>query len=248
MHARPERLNAAVAWLFMAGSACFVLGSVPAYLDAVGGPVDGVTYVIGSIFFTSASFGQLVEAHTPAMTTVDEDSQHRRAPVRLLGWAPHDRSWLAAALQFPGTLCFNVSTVAALTHNATAAEANRYVWRPDLYGSVLFLVSSTYAVLAVSARLLTFEPRSFPWRIAWLNLVGSVLFMASALASYVVPSTDAVVNARVAVAGTFLGAACFLVGAALMLPAWRRAVAPARPAGSRDSTRSDSTRSDSTPP
>ena len=232
MKARPERLNATVAWLFMLGSACFVLGSVPAYVNAVGGPVDGVTYVIGSIFFTSASFGQLAQVQTPAMTAVDEDSQHRRAPVRLLGWAPHDRNWLAAALQFPGTLCFNVSTVAALTHDATAAEANRYVWRPDLYGSVLFLASSTYAVLAVSQRFLTFRPRSFPWRIAWLNLVGSVLFMASALASYVVPSTDAVLNTRVAVAGTFFGALCFLVGAALMLPAWRRAV-PTRP---RDST------------
>jgi hypothetical protein len=49
--------------------------------------------------------------------------------------------------------------------------------------------------------------------------------MASALASFVVPSTDALLGAHVAVAGTFWGAACFLVGAALMLPAWRRAVA-----------------------
>lgn len=228
MKARPERLNATVAWLFMSGSACFVLGSVPAYLDAVGGPVDGVTYVIGSVFFTSASFGQLLQAQTPAMTAVDEVSQRRRAPLRLVSWAPHDRNWLAAALQFPGTLCFNVSTVAALTHNATAAEANRYVWRPDLYGSVLFLASSTYAVLAVSQRLLAWEPRSFPWRIAWLNMVGSILFMASALASYVVPSSDSALNARIAVAGTFFGAVCFLVGAALMLPAWRRAL-PARP-------------------
>lgn len=230
MQARPERLNATVAWLFMVGSACFVLGSVPAYVNAVGGPVDGITYVIGSVFFTSASFGQLLQAQTPAMTNADEANQHRRAPVRLVGWAPHDRSWLAAAIQFPGTLCFNVSTIAALTHNATAAESNRYVWRPDLYGSVLFLASSTYAVLAVSQHFLTLEPRSFPWRIAWLNMVGSILFMASALASYVVPTTDAVLDARVAVAGTFFGALCFLVGAALMLPAWRRALLPARSA------------------
>ena len=42
----------AIAWLFMVGSACFVLGSVPAYLNAVGGWVDGVTYFVGSLFFT----------------------------------------------------------------------------------------------------------------------------------------------------------------------------------------------------
>jgi hypothetical protein len=42
-----------------------------------------------------------------------------------------------------------------------------------------------------------------------------------------VPSTDELLGAHLAVAGTFWGAACFLVGAALMLPAWRSAVTPA---------------------
>jgi len=224
MTARPERLNASIAWLFMVGSACFVLGSVPAYLNAVGGWVDGITYVVGSVFFTSASYAQLVQAQSPAMTHVDEVTQHAPAPVRLLGWLPHDRNWLAAAIQFPGTLFFNLSTMAALSHNATAAEADRYVWRPDLFGSVLFLVSSAIGVLAVSRRFFSMQPRSMPWRIAWVNLLGSVLFMASAVASYVVPSTDEQLGAHLAVAGTFWGAVCFLVGAALMLPAWRRAL------------------------
>jgi len=201
---------------------------VPAYLNATGGWVDSVTYVVGSVFFTSASYCQLVQAQSPATTAVDAASQYQRVPVRLRGWRPSDRNWLAAAVQFPGTLAFNVSTAAALTHNATAAESDRYVWRPDSVGSVLFLVSSAYAVLAVSRSFLSFEPRSFPWRIAWVNMLGSVLFMASAVASYVVPSTDAALSSHLATAGTFWGALCFLVGAALMLPAWRRAVAPAR--------------------
>ena len=227
MTVRPARLNAAIAWLFMVGSACFVLGSVPAYLDAVGSWVDGITYVVGSLFFTTASYFQLVQAQSPATTDVDRASQHMPVRARLRGWLPHERNWLAAATQFPGTLFFNISTVAALTHNATAAETNRYVWRPDLFGSMLFLVSSAYAVLAVSNRFLSVQPRSVPWRIAWLNMLGSVLFMASALASYVLPSTDELVSTRVAVAGTLLGAVCFLLGAALMFPAWRRALEPA---------------------
>ena len=57
-------------------------------------------------------------------------------------------------------------------------------------------------------------------------MVGSVLFMASALASYVLPSTDEVLSTRVAVAGTLLGAVCFLIGAALMFPAWRQPLVP----------------------
>jgi hypothetical protein len=224
MSVRPARLNTAIAWLFMVGSACFVLGSVQAYAEAVGSWVDGATYFVGSVFFTSASACQLVQAQSPATTGVDAATEQRPAPVRLLAWCPHDRSWLAAATQFPGTVFFNISTFAALTHNATAAEADRYVWRPDLYGSVLFLVASAYGILAVSGRFLAVDTGSLPWRIAWVNMLGSVLFMASALASYVLPATDEVLSTRLSVTGTLLGAVCFLVGAALMLPAWRRAV------------------------
>ena len=228
MTVRPARLNAAIAWLFMVGSACFVLGSVPAYAAAVGGPVDGITYFVGSIFFTSASLCQLVQSQSPATTGVDAVGQHVPAPVRLWAWLPHDRNWLAAATQFPGTLFFNMSTFAALVHNTGASEQDRYVWRPDLFGSVLFLVSSAFGILAVSGRFLRMDTASLPWWIAWVNMLGSVLFMASALASYVLPTSDEVLDTRLAVAGTLFGAVCFLVGAALMLPAWRRALAPAR--------------------
>jgi hypothetical protein len=220
MAMRPTFLNAVVAWLFIIGSACFVLGSVPAYLDAVGGVADGVTFVVGSIFFTAASLGQLLQAQTPAMTSPDPSQRETPARLRLWSWRPHDRNWVAAATQFPGTLFFNVSTTAALTHNMTAAEEDRRVWRPDLFGSTLFLVASAVAILAVSHGTRD-DPRfRLPRRIAWLNMLGSVLFMASALASYVLPRSDDVLSTRVAVAGTLLGAVCFLIGAMLMFPAW----------------------------
>ncbi len=169
---------------------------MPAYLNAVGGWVDGITYFVGSVFFTSASYCQLVQAQSPATTGVDTAGQHVPVPAQRWGWLPHDRGWMAAATQFPGTLFFNISTFAALTHNATAAEADRYVWRPDLFGSILFLVASAYGILAVSRSFLALEPASVPWRIAWVNMLGSVLFMASALASYVLPSTNEVVDTR----------------------------------------------------
>jgi hypothetical protein len=223
MAVRPVGLNAAIAWLFSIGSALFVLGSVPAYLDAVGTTADSVTYFAGSIFFTSASFSQLLQAQTPAMTEVDADSQYQRAPVRVRAWLPHDRNWLAAVTQFPGTLFFNISTFAALAHNLTAQQQDRRVWRPDFYGSTLFLISSAFAILAVG-RFLSFRPRNLPWWIAWLNMIGSILFMASALASFVLPATGELINSRDSIIGTLLGAACFLCGAILMLPAWRHAV------------------------
>ena len=225
--ARPIVLNWAIAWLFIIGSALFALGSVPAYINAVGTTADSVTYFVGSIFFTAASFTQLLQAQTPAMTTVDADSESTRAPVRLWAWLPQDRNWLAAITQFPGTLFFNVSTLAALAHNATAQQQDRRVWRPDAYGSTLFLVSSVFAILAVG-RFLSFQPRSFPWYIAWLNMIGSIFFMISALASYVLPSTGELINSSVSIAGTLLGALCFLGGAILIFPAWKHAVRAAQ--------------------
>jgi hypothetical protein len=225
---KPATLNAAIAWLFIIGSALFVLGSVPAYVNAVGATADSVTYFVGSLFFTAASFAQLVQAQSPAMTEVDAESQYKSAPVRFKAWLPHDLNWLAAITQFPGTLFFNISTAATLVHNTTAKQEDRRVWRPDLYGSTLFLVASVFAILAVG-RFLSFQPRSYAWCIAWLNMIGSILFMASALASYVLPSTGELINSEVSIVGTLVGAACFLVGAILMFPAWRRAVPAARP-------------------
>ena len=223
MRVRPAGLNSTIAWLFIVGSALFALGSVPAYINAVGTVVDSVTYFVGSIFFTAASFAQLLQAQTPAMTEVDIDSQRDRAPVSLRAWLPHDRNWLAAITQFPGTLFFNLSTGAALLHNATVHQQDRRIWRPDFYGSTLFLVASLFALLALG-RLLSFRPRSFPWWIAWLNMLGSILFMASALASYVLPATGELINSQISLVGTLLGALCFLIGAILMFPAWRMAI------------------------
>jgi hypothetical protein len=223
MAVKPVRLNAAIAWLFIIGSALFVLGSVPAYLEAVGTTADSVTYFAGSIFFTAASFAQLIQTQTPAMTEVDAHSQYARAPIRWTAWMPHDRNWLAAITQFPGTIFFNISTLAALAHNLTAQQQDRRVWRPDFYGSTLFLISSAFAILAVG-RSLSSRARSLPWWIAWLNMIGSILFMASALASFILPATGELINSRTSIIGTLLGAACFLFGAILMLPAWRHAV------------------------
>jgi hypothetical protein len=99
-------------------------------------------------------------------------------------------------------------------------QQDRHVWRPDLYGSTLFLVASVFGVLAVGSLF-----HSVTGAMASLNLLGSVLFMAAALASFVLPSGD-VVDEVVAVAGTLLGALCFLAGAVLMFPAWHTRQTP----------------------
>jgi hypothetical protein len=224
MRAEPARLNSTIAWLFMLGASCFALGTIPAYVRAVGASADAMTFFVGSLFFTSASYCQLLQAQSPGMTGVDGRHQHTRIRAQPWAWRPRDKNWLAAATQFPGTLFFNISTFAATVNNLTAAEADRHVWRPDVFGSVLFLVASAYAISALGVGFWGLRLRVLPWWIAWLNMLGSVAFMASALASFVLPSTDTLLDIPLANAGTFLGAVCFLIAAALMLPAWRASV------------------------
>src|SRR5690606_12861215 len=109
----------------------------------------------------------------------------------------------------------------------------KVVWRPDFYGSVLFLVSSACAILALG-RLLSWRPREYAWWVAWLNMIGSVAFMASAVGAYVIPQTASAVDLSLADRGTLVGAVCFFLGALLAVPAFRQAGEAAQ-AGARDS-------------
>jgi len=130
-------------------------------------------------------------------------------------------------------LFFNLSTGAALLHNATVQQQDRRIWRPDFYGSTLFLVASVFAILAIG-RFLSFRPQNLTWWIAWLNMLGSILFMASALASFVLPATGELINSQISLVGTLLGALCFLIGAILMFPAWRQAIRETSPLSLQD--------------
>ena len=225
MQVRPRRLNTTVAVLFMIGAAGFATGSTPSYASAAGATADALTFFISSLFFTAASFGQLVQSQSPVMAPSGTARDDRPQPVRWLAWRPHDKAWIAAAAQFPGTLFFNATTFWALFQGLTAERYDRVVWRPDFYGSVLFLVSSAYGVAAVG-HVLSWRPRLAGWRIAWLNMAGSVAFMAAALAAYVLPRTGSAISPAWANGGTFAGAVCFFAGAWLAIPAFR-APAPA---------------------
>ena len=170
---------------------------------------------MGSVFFTSAAgLQQLL-----ATGAVPSRGYHPRAAVqwRALRLSPHRAEWWAGTVQFAGTLWFNLSTFHALQSSLTAGQADQQVWRPDAFGSIAFLVASGLAYADVRRPWITWRPRDLGWSIATLNMVGSIAFGISAVASYVL-SDDTLRDAQRANAGTFLGALCFLVGAALLIP------------------------------
>jgi hypothetical protein len=71
--------------------------------------------------------------------------------------------------------------------------------------------------MEISHHYWSFQPRSLSWWIAAINMLGSVLFMVSAVASLVEPG-PVVVNPWMANFGTFAGAVCFFIGAYLLIP------------------------------
>lgn len=181
-----------MALCFLAGSTCFFVGPFPGYASLVGDSADAVTFFVGSILFTAGGALQAVTAF-PERTSQD------------LGRA----SWWAAAIQFAGTLFFNVTTYQALHTALSSPEYNKLVWRPDALGSVCFLVSGVIAYRASPRRGWLPAAGGSGWWEPAVNLLGCILFGISAIAGYLVPSTGSVLDQAAANWTTALGAACF---------------------------------------
>jgi hypothetical protein len=141
-----------------------------------------------------------------------------RQPAEAVWWRPGSHDWWMAVLFMLGTVFFNVSTFTALHHNLTTHQINARVWAPDAFGSVAFLISSELAFAEVGHRWLSFRHRTLSWWIVALNLLGSIAFGASAVASLIEPSSGQEISARLANAGTSFGGLCFFVTALMLLP------------------------------
>lgn len=188
-------------WGFAVGSVFFAVGVIPWYADAVGAVWDAATFFAGSVFFTLAGFIQLALSG-------------RRPPRRSSSRADF-ADWWSAAIQFVGTLLFNLSTGAVLVGAIQSSSTPSTGWRPDAWGSAAFLLSSAVALVAASRRHELWDPDARTAHGTWLNMAGSVAFGISAAGAYVLPATGDVYDLRWLNLGTFVGAVCFFLAAVL---------------------------------
>ncbi|CAM3282363.1 YrhK family protein [Occultella aeris] len=202
-----------LAALFGFGALCFAIGSLPLFFDHVAPGTVATMFFVGSIFFTTAAYLQFHETLTAPAGVLPESRPRRRRPLR---GAPGRIDWWATAVQLVGTVLFNVSTFAATQVDLGEVQERRLIWGPDLAGSVCFLIASWLAYSEVNRGIVPRPDRSVGWRIAALNLVGSVAFGAAAIAARYLRTTDEPANITLVNLGTFVGAICFLVGAALL--------------------------------
>ncbi|TXH43845.1 MAG: hypothetical protein E6Q90_05350 [Actinobacteria bacterium] len=103
------------------------------------------------------------------------------------------------------------------------------VWRPDVVGSALFLISSLIALHPINGALRHALVRGRSKAIVYLNLAGSVFFGISAVGA--LGMGGGVKNNALNNVGTLLGGACFLVASVLLWPR-RTPTAADQPAGS----------------
>jgi hypothetical protein len=218
----PQQLNWWIAVIFALGSSLFILGSVLSLVPplAIAWGLDATTvnavFFAGSIPFTTAAYLQLFQSANAGEFSPHGITQTPRAV--LLGWRPRDIGWLSCALQFLGTLLFNINTFDGMVPGLDWLQQDLAIWAPDVAGSVLFLVSGYLAFIETCHAHFAWRPQSISWWVTFANLLGCVAFMISAVFALVPPDAPGFDAARLAALFTVIGAAGFLIGSLLMLP------------------------------
>lgn len=220
----PRRLAWWIAVFFVIGSACFAAGSLaanwPQYCPAAlaHSSVVNAVFFVGSLFFTTAAGLQLEEAINGDVADIGTSAGTHRPGWRWLAWKPHSAGYSASLIQFIGTLLFNLNTADAMLSQLTWLEEQVLIWTPDVIGSVCFLAASYVALVEVSHRIWSYQPRQLSWWIVVINLLGSIAFMLAATFNYFVPSSGKAEWAWGANFFTLLGAMCFFIASYLMIP------------------------------
>ena len=211
----PGKLNWWIGLIFALGASLFALASLLSLLPGLAKAlslesVPPGMFFAGSIPFSIAAYLQLYQA---ANAHVD---RKRTTPI-LFGWQPHRVGWLASALQFIGTLLFNVNTLSALIDPSGWIVQELIIWSPNVLGSILFLVSGYLAFIEACHRHWAFRPRDISWWVVFINLLGCVCFMLSAVFGVILPQPLAGWESA-SLGFTFAGAVLFLFGSLLLWP------------------------------
>jgi hypothetical protein len=218
----PRELNWWIGVVFALGASLFALGCVlflaPSFAAALNiseAQANGI-FFLGSIPFTIAAYLQLYQAANagPLANPATTGSS-----VRVwFGWRPGDAGWLSCALQFLGTLLFNLNTFDAMHPGVDWWQQDLEIWVPNLVGSILFLASGYLAWIEVCHAHWALEPGHISWCVGGINLIGCIAFMASALLAFVPPHAFPFDAVTPSLAFTLIGAIAFFIGALLLLP------------------------------
>lgn len=215
---------------FIIGSALFAVGGAMGtwpdapWIRSIDPAHVGWIFFVGSLFFTSAGILQYIEVAKGDVEDIGDPEGASRRRRLLFAWRPRNIGYVAVVAQLVGMLFFNLNTADAMIAGLDWVAEDVLVWTPNLIGSILFLIASHAAVIEVSHRYWTWRFNDLSWWITFVNMIGSIFFMISALASFVTPD-EALAAPWLANFSTFAGAVCFLIGGYLLIPEQFEAVA-----------------------
>lgn len=203
---RSALVNAVAATAFLIGGSLFALGAALAQAG-VNPTACASIYLVGGVFFSTGGY-------TSVLQVVNEPTSADAPPPRWRWWSsePGRLQWLSAVVLFGGTLVFAINLVDSFIRELTPAAFDRLVWSPDMVGCALFLISGHLAMAGIAGRFwAVWHRRDLGWWIIAVNQLGSVLFMVSAVATFVRPSSGDAVSTGIANWATLTGALCFAI-------------------------------------
>ncbi|WP_392674873.1 hypothetical protein [Streptomyces sp. LN785] len=213
---RLRRLNVIASVGFTIGGALFALGAAVAQLGSGSPTVSASIYFAGGLFFNTGGYTSLLQViNAPRPGSAAEPMAAR--DWRWWSYEPVRIDWLSSVLLLAGTIVFGVNLVNSFLTGLSVQQENRLVWGPDLIGCLLFLASGHLAVMEICHGRPCWHSRSLGWWIVAVNQLGSVFFLASAVAAFTRPATGSLVNVSVANWGTFAGALCFAAAGLLQV-------------------------------
>ena len=135
--------------LFAAGSACFLVAPVPAFLQLVGPAVDGAVFFAGSLLFTAAAALQWLETINANRGPAQTAGRRRR----LLSFEPAGSTGGAPASSSFGCLAFGISAVTSYVVPSTGSEVSlAMVNLCTALGALCFLVGALLLLPAPRGR------------------------------------------------------------------------------------------------
>jgi hypothetical protein len=183
---RSALVNAVAATAFLIGGSLFALGAGLAQAG-VDPTACATIYLVGGVFFSTGGYASVLQVR-------DEPLLQR----------------LSAGVLFAGTIVFAINLIDSFIAELTPAAFDRLVWSPDMIGCALFLISGHLAMAGIAGHFWrVWRRRDLGWWIIAVNQIGSVLFMISAVASFVRPSSGDALATGIANWGTLSGALCF---------------------------------------
>lgn len=218
----PDTQNWWIGILFMVGASFFISGALLSLDEVLRHrfrlSTDSVNHLFffGSIFFTSAAWLQLFQAANRGILT--QNGTITATHFTLIGWQPKQVGWLSCFLQFLGTLLFNMNTLAGTFQNLNHSQSELLVWLPNFLGSIFFLLSGYLAFVETGHKHWSWQVKDLSWWLTFINLLGCISFMISAIyAVFPIHSLESL-NGNLSLLFTLIGAACFWLGAFLLLP------------------------------